>query len=127
MFFKNNTFGEALRSRRLGTIAERYKKPFLHDRLSRESYERSYRNYMIEVSFALKRELQRYANPDAFYSIYRQELLYQLKLRRSMYEYLAEGVKDTNIVNILHTDLATRYDNCGVNTERVGGSIGGGY
>lgn len=127
MFFKNNTFGEALRSRRLGSIAERFRKPLLHDRLSRESYERYYRNYMIEVSFALKRELQRYTNPDSFYSIYRQELLYQLKLRRSMYDYLAEGVKDTNIVNILHTDLQSRYNNCGVNTERIGGSIGGGY
>lgn len=127
MFFKSNTFAEALRSRRLCSIAERYRKPLLQDRLSRESYERSYRGYMIEVSYAIKRSMQKYIEPEKFYSIYRQELLYQLKLRQSMSDYISESVKDQNVLNVLHTDLTTRYNNNGVNSERIGGSVGGGY
>ena len=127
MFFKNNRFDEALRSRRLGRIAERYRKPFLYDRLSRDSYERKYREYMLDIVYALKAELQQPINPESFYSIYRQELLFQLKLKRAMHDYLAESCTDPNIINILHTDLQTRYNNCGVNTERIGGSLGGGY
>lgn len=127
MFFKNNRFDEALRSRRLGRIAERYQKPFLHDRLSRDSYERKYREYMLDIVYALKAELQQPVYPEQFYSIYRQELVFQLKLRRAMYDYIAESSSDPNIINVLHTDLQTRYNNCGVNTERIGGSIGGGY
>lgn len=127
MFFKANRFDEALRSRRLGRIAERYQKPFLHDRLSRDSYERKYREYMLDITYALKAELQQPVYPEQFYSIYRQELIFQLKLRRAMYDYLAESSSDPNIINVLHTDLQTRYNNCGVNNERIGGSIGGGY
>lgn len=127
MFFKNNRFDEALRSRRLGRIAERYQKPFLHDRLSRDSYERKYREYMLDIVYAFKAELQQPVYPEQFYSIYRQELIFQLKLRRAMYDYIAESSSDPNIINVLHTDLQTRYNNCGVNTERIGGSIGGGY
>lgn len=82
---------------------------------------------MIEVSYAIKRSMQKYIEPEKFYSIYRQELLYQLKLRQSMSDYISESVKDQNVLNVLHTDLTTRYNNNGVNSERIGGSVGGGY
>ena len=127
MFFKRNSFDEALRSRRLARIAERYRKPLLHDSLTRDSFERYYRNYMIEVSFALKRELVGNKDVSEYYSIYRQEYKYQYKLRESMYKYLSEGLENKNIANIIHTDLTTRYNNSSYNGGRIGGSIGGGY
>ena len=127
MFFKSNMFNEALRSRRLGRIAERYRKPLLFDSLTRESFERYYRNYMIDVAYALKRELAGNKNEKEFYSIYRQEYKYQYALREAMYKYISEGLEDKNIMNIIHTDLTTRYNNSSHNNARIGGSIGGGY
>ena len=127
MFFKSNMFNEALRSRRLGRIAERYRKPLLYDNITRESFERYYRNYMIDVAYALKRELAGNKNEKEFYSIYRQEYKYQHALREAMYKYISEGLEDKNIMNIIHTDLTTRYNNSSHNNARIGGSIGGGY
>lgn len=127
MFFKSNMFNEALRSRRLGRIAERYRKPLLYDNITRESFERYYRNYMIDVAYALKRELAGNKNEKEFYSIYRQEYKYQNALREAMYKYISEGLEDKNIMNIIHTDLTTRYNNSSHNNARIGGSIGGGY
>lgn len=127
MFFKSNMFNEALRSRRLGRIAERYRKPLLYDNITRDSFERYYRNYMIDVAYALKRELAGNKNEKEFYSIYRQEYKYQNALREAMYKYISEGLEDKNIMNIIHTDLTTRYNNSSHNNARIGGSIGGGY
>ena len=127
MFFKSNRFGEALRSRRLGRIAERYRKPLMHDNITRESFERNYRNYMIEVAYALKRDLMGNKDASEFYSIYRQEYKYQYKLREAMYKFISESLEDKNILNIIHTDLKTRYNNSSHNGARIGGSIGGGY
>jgi len=127
MFFKRNLFDEALHSRRLARIAGKYRHHLLEERLTGDSYERFYRNYMLEVSYALKRELVGNKKPENFYSIYRQEFKYQLKLREAMYTYLADALADKNIFNIIHYDLRGRYNNCSHNNGRLGGSIGGGY
>jgi hypothetical protein len=99
----------------------------MHDNITRESFERNYRNYMIEVAYALKRELMGNKDASEFYSIYRQEYKYQYKLREAMYKFISESLEDKNILNIIHTDLKTRYNNSSHNGARIGGSIGGGY
>ena len=108
-FFMENSFQDALKSRRLGNIAEKFRKELLEKRLSRATYERVYRNYMIDVQFAMRREMIQYPNADKFYSIYRGEMQYQINLRQAMFKYISELVKDENILNIIHPDLKTRY------------------
>ena len=127
MFFKSNSFREALHSRRLAKIAVRYQRPLLIDSITQESYERYYRNYMIDVSYAIKRRLVGNKDVEDFYSIYKQEYKYQYRLREAMYRYISEGLENKDIINIIHTDLRTRYNNCNYNGGRIGGSIGGGY
>lgn len=66
MFFKRNLYGDMLRSRRLGQIAERYRKPFLNERMDRISYERNYKKYMLDVMYAMRRELSQFPMPILF-------------------------------------------------------------
>ena len=110
MFFRENTFDNAMRSRRLGRIAEKYKKPLVEENLGRDAYERQYKNYMMEVLFAIKRELLQFPNADGFYSIYKNELEYQIGLRKAMHDYLAECIKDGEVFNVVHLDLKSRLN-----------------
>ncbi len=115
MFFIRNRYDNALTSRRLSKIAERYRRELVeYHKLTRESYETAYRKYMLEVLYALKRELNN-KKPEEFYSVYREEYRYQLKLRQAMYKYLAEKMEDKNTTNIMHVDLR---DRC--NTRSIG-------
>ena len=109
MFFKYNEFGESLRLNRLRDIAERYRRPLLEDYLDRRSFETAYKKYMLEVLYAMRRELLQYKSADSFSPIYRDEMQYQINLRQAMYNYLAESIKEGNMANILHVDLKTRY------------------
>ncbi len=130
MFFMHNSFHEALRSNRIARVAEKYRKPLLYDNLTRTSWENQYRTYMLEVSYLLKRELMGNKKVEDYYSIYREEYKYQLALRQAMYDYLSAGLKDSNIVNLIHVDLTTRHGSShstGCAGGRIGGSIGGGY
>ena len=102
-----------LRSRRLGQIAERYRKPFLNERMDRISYERNYKKYMLDVMYAMRRELSQFPNANSFYPIYRDEMEYQIALRRAMHDYLAEVIKNGDITNVLHVDLRARYSDPG--------------
>ncbi len=117
MFFIRNRYDNALTSRRLSKIAERYRKELIeYHKLTRESYEIVYRKYMLEVLYALKRELNN-KEPEEYYSVYREEYRYQLKLRQAMYKYLAEKMEDKNTTNIMHVDLRTRYNNHSIGIE----------
>lgn len=133
MFFKRNLFGDMLRSRTLGQVAEKYRRSLLNERMDRNMYERIYRRYMLDVLYAIRRELSRYPNCDAFYPIYRDEMEYQVALRKAMSDYLADIVKRADITNCLHFDLRTRYSDPMVVPQGqmlptdVGGSIGGGF
>ena len=133
MFFKRNLYGDMLRSRRLGQIAERYRKPFLSERMDRISYERNYKKYMLDVMYAMRRELSQFQNANSFYPIYRDEMEYQIALRRAMHDYLAEVIKNGDITNVLHVDLRARYSDPMVIPEgqlaptTFGGSKGGGF
>lgn len=133
MFFKRNLYGDMLRSRRLGQIAERYRKPFLNERMDRISYERNYKKYMLDVMYAMRRELSQFPNANSFYPIYRDEMEYQIALRRAMHDYLAEVIKNGDITNVLHVDLRARYSDPMVIPEgqiaptTFGGSKGGGF
>lgn len=118
-FFRENTFNNALRSRRLGRIAEKYKKPLVEENLGRDAYERQYKSYMMEVLFAIKRELLQFPNADGFYSIYKNELEYQIGLRKAMHDYLAECIKDGEVFNAIHLDLKSRLNG----SERSGMQI----
>lgn len=109
MFFKYNEFGESLRLNRLRDIAERYRRPLMEDYLDRRSFETTYKKYMLDVLYAMRRELLQYKSADSFSPIYRDEMQYQINLRQAMYNYLAESIKDGNMANILHVDLKTRY------------------
>ncbi len=110
VFFRRNSFGDAIRSRRLSSIVERYRKPLLSDRLDRASFERYCRNYMIEIQFALRRKLDEYENIGRFYSIYRNEMEYQRALRKAMYDYVTEIIRDDDIMASMPLDLRTRYN-----------------
>ena len=132
MFFKKNLFGDALRSRRLGAIAEKFRKPLVEENLGRDSYERAYRQYMIAVMYAMRYSKNEYMRN--MYSFYRSEMEYQMKLRNAMSEFLSKSVRDDDIVNIMHTDLVSRFKalespaaNSAAKTQRLGGSIGGGF
>lgn len=54
MFFKRNLYGDMLRSRRLGQIAERYRRAFTGERMDRISYERNYKKYMLDIMYAMR-------------------------------------------------------------------------
>lgn len=133
MFFKRNLYGDMLRSRRLGQIAERYRRAFTSERMDRISYERNYKKYMLDIMYAMRREISQYPNADSFYPIYRDEMEYQIALRRAMHDYLAEVIKSGDITNVVHLDLRARYSDPMSIPEgqltpvRAGGSIGGGF
>jgi len=129
MFFKNNSYDMAMKSRALGAIAEKHRRELLMQRMSRGSYERAYKSYMLEVLYALKRETISPLELAKYYSAYRDALEFQINLRTAMYDYLADAIKDGNIINILHTDLRSRYEatGSGVKMTPIGGGIGGGH
>jgi len=116
-FFRKNEFNDALQSRRIGTVAEKYRRTLLFDKLDRESFERAYRNYMLGVLYVLDSEMKK-LDAESFSSLYRSELKYQLNLQSAMRRYLAEAVKDGNTINILHTDIKSRYEES-VNPQRA--------
>ena len=133
MFFKRNLYGDMLRSRRLGQIAERYRRAFTSERMDRISYERNYKKYMLDIMYAMRREISQYPNADSFYPIYRDEMEYQIALRKAMHDYLAEVIKNGDITNVVHLDLRARYSDPMSIPEgqltpmQAGGSIGGGF
>lgn len=133
MFFKRNLYGDMLRSRRLGQIAERYRRAFTGERMDRISYERTYKKYMLDIMYAMRREISQYPNADAFYPIYRDEMEYQIALRKAMHDYLAEVIKSGDITNVVHLDLRARYSDPmsipegQLSPVQVGDSIGGGF
>ena len=129
MFFKNNSYDTTLRSRTLGSIAEKHRQELLYQRMSRVSYERTYKAYMLEVLYALKRETISPLELTKYYAAYRDALEFQINLRNAMHDYLAEAIKDGNVINILHNDLRSRYEDTGpkVKTTPIGGGIGGGH
>lgn len=133
MFFKRNLYGDMLRSRRLGQIAERYRRAFTGERMDRISYERNYKKYMLDIMYAMRREISQYPNANSFYPIYRDEMEYQIAFRKAMHDYLAEVIKSGDITNIVHLDLRARYSDPMSIPEgqlapmQAGGSIGGGF
>ncbi len=128
VFFKRNLYGYAMRSGALGAIAEKHSINLLKRKMSKEMYVKCYRNYMLDVLMELKRNMLTPVDVDRYYSVYRNALRYQINLRKAMAEYVSEGIKDYNIINILHADLLTRYNNpySSVDITQFGGAMGSG-
>ena len=101
--------------------------------MDRISYERNYKKYMLDIMYAMRREISQYPNANSFYPIYRDEMEYQIALRKAMHDYLAEVIKSGDITNIVHLDLRARYSDPMSIPEgqlapmQAGGSIGGGF
>ncbi len=111
MFFKESSFVDVLKSRRLGRIAEQFRNDLLYKNLSATAYESRYRQYMLAVLFAMKREMMQTPSSDKFLSVYRNEIQYQIAIREAMFTYLSDAIKDFDIQNIIHVDLKSRYLN----------------
>lgn len=128
VFFKRNLYGYAMRSGALGAIAEKHSIDLLKRKMSKEMYAKCYRSYMLDVLMELKRNMLSPVDVDRYYSVYRDALRYQINLRKAMAQYVSEGIKDYNIINILHTDLLTRYNNpySAIDITQFGGAMGSG-
>ncbi len=110
MFFKENLYSAALKNQRLYAIARRYRNDLVMQKMDQETFLRRYKSYMHDVLNSMRHDEVR-VNPQDFYSIYRDELSYQLALRKAMFDYLSEAIREDRVVNIIHTDLRTRYQN----------------
>ena len=115
-----------MRSGALGAIAEKHSIDLLKRKMSKEMYAKCYRSYMLDVLMELKRNMLSPVDVDRYYSVYRDALRYQINLRKAMAQYVSEGIKDYNIINILHTDLLTRYNNpySAIDITQFGGAMG---
>lgn len=109
LFFKKNTFKDALSIRKTATIAERNRRNLQDAGSKRDLYERHYRQYMLDINHYMRNEVSKYKNTSDFYTVFKDELEHQLKLRESMCSYVGDAIKESSILKILHTDLKQTY------------------
>ena len=118
-FFIRGSYGDALRSFRLSNIAKKYRHDFESRHLSRDSFERRYEAFIIEVLQSMRIDMNKLAgsSTNSIYSIYKGEFAYQVALRQSMYEYMKEYIKDGNVTAFIDKGIS-------INGNDSEGSIG---
>ncbi len=104
-FFIRGSYEEALRSVCISKIAIKYREDFYHRNLSRESFLNRYEAFVIEVLHSMRIDMNRFGNssvtPESIYSIYRGEIAYQMALRKAMYDYTKEYLKENKITGFI--------------------------
>lgn len=122
-FLIRGNYGDALRSARISRIAQKYKNDFETRSLSRDSFERRYESFIIEILHSMRTDMYKMGdislNSKNVYSIYRGELQYQIALRESMYNYMKEYIKDGNITAFIDNGLGIRGDNAAGTVNNV--------
>lgn len=98
----------AVRSPRISRIVARYKSDFERN-LSDAHFRNRYEAFIVDILNSMRIDMNKAGNssytPDNVYSIYRGELAYQMALRKSMYEYMKEFIKDGNITAFIREGL----------------------
>ena len=110
VFFKENLYSAALKNEKVSAIARKYREQLVMQKMDQDGFLRRYKSYMYDIMNSMRQEEAR-INPQEFYSIYRDAASFQFALRKAMFGYLSDAIKENHIVGLLHTDLRTRYQN----------------
>ncbi len=133
VFSENGYFAvdTALRSTRLSRIAMRYQKDFKSS-MSDSNFRLRYESFIVDILNSMRMDMNKAGNssytPMSVYSIYREELAYQMALRKSLYNYMKEFLRDGNITAFIKegirgfgSDGPSRIGN--VNRGQIGSGI----
>ncbi len=111
-FFTKNSFSVALRSARLSSVAAKYRRSFEGEKLSADAFNTRYTAFVKDMLKSMASDIHRFSGFNVasgnLYSVYQNEIAYQVAFRVAMYNYLTQYFEENSIDRYIKTGLTIK-------------------